>query len=195
MTGVGRMLREIRKQRGFTLRELAPRIGVHFAYLSRIETGTDQCSERTLIRIAEELSIDPDILLIEAGRRTRPFRVLGHIAAGHPLEALENVEAFDLSEAFSPHEHFMLRIRGDSMIGDGIHDGDLAIVRQGNEARSGQIVVAIVDGGEATLKRYSRSRGLVVLTPANRRMRAMQLTPQRVEIRGVLVGVVRLDVN
>jgi len=87
MTGVGRMLREIRKQRGFTLRELAPRIGVHFAYLSRIETGTDQCSERTLIRIAEELSIDPDILLIEAGRRTRPFRVLGHIAAGHPLEA------------------------------------------------------------------------------------------------------------
>ena len=191
---IGEQIREARQARGISLRQLAKQVGIHFSHLSKIENGKDTVGKTSLTRIAEELGVDPDLMLGEAGHKSMPFRILGNIAAGMPIEAIEDVESFDLSNVFDPREHFLLRVRGDSMILDGINDGDLAIVRHANEVKDGDTVVALVDGGEATLKRYKMEKGKVVLTPANKHMKAMKYPASNVEIRGLLVGVLRTSV-
>lgn len=190
-THVGQLIREARTARGISLRALAGQVGIHFSHLSKIENGKDQIGRESLLRVAEELGVDPDLLLGEAGHQSVPFRVLGEIAAGKPIEAVEDVETFDLTRLFDPHQHFLLRVKGDSMILDGINDGDLAIIRHANTAKNGETVVAIVNGGEATLKRFRRANDVVVLTPANDRMTATTWPAAQVEIRGIYVGLVR----
>ena len=192
---VGTMIREARQARGITLRQLASQVGIHFTHLSKIENGKDQIGRKPLTRIAEELGVDPDLLLGEAGHQQVPFRVLGSIAAGLPIDAIEDIETFDLTKVFDPHGHFLLRVKGNSMILDGINDGDLAIVRRTNAARAGDTVVAVVDGGEATLKRFKKVKNIITLMPANDQMAEMQYPLSRVEIRGVLVGLVRTAVK
>ena len=81
------------------------------------------------------------------------------------------------------------------MILDGINDGDLAIVRHTNVANSGDTVVALVDGGEATLKRFRKTKDTIILIPANDQMKQMEFAASRVEIRGVFVGLVRTAVK
>ena len=191
---VGERIREARNACGISLRQLAGRVGIHYSHLSKIENGKDTVGKDSLVRIAEELGADPDLMLSEAGHRAMPFRILGNIAAGVPIEAIEDAESFDLSHVFDPREHFLLRVRGDSMILDGINDGDLAIVKHTNQAKNGDTVVAIVDDEEATLKRYTQKQGIVVLTPANEQMKAMRYPASNVEIRGRLVGVLRTSV-
>lgn len=195
MTRIGDRIREARQARGISLRQLAGRIGIHFSHLSKIENGRDNIGKDTLIRVAEELGVDPDLMLGEAGHQTMPFRVLGNIAAGVPIEAVEIVETFDLAKVFDPLEHFLLRVKGDSMINDGINDGDLAIVRHTNVAKNGDTVVAIVDGSDATLKRFKKQGGKVFLIPANDRLEELKYAAAQVEIRGVLAGVVRTAVK
>jgi len=189
---VGKMIREARQARGISLRALASQIGIHFSHLSKIENGKDRIGQESLIKIAEELGIDPDLMLGEAGHQSVPFRLLGNIAAGEPIEAIEDVETFDLTKVFDPHEHFLLRVKGTSMILDGINDGDLAIVRHTNVAKNGETVVAVVDGCEATLKRFKKVKNSITLIPANDQMTAMEFPASRVEIRGVFVGLVRI---
>ncbi len=195
MTRIGDRIREARQARGISLRQLAGRIGIHYSHLSKIENGRDAIGKDTLIRVAEELGADPDLMLGEAGHQTMPFRVLGNIAAGVPIEAVEIVETFELSKVFDPLEHFLLRVKGDSMILDGINDGDMAIVRHTKVAKNGDTVVAIVDGNDATLKRYKKQGGKVVLIPANDRLKELKYPAAQVEIRGVLAGVVRTAVK
>ena len=192
---IGKMIRESRQARGISLRALASRVGIHFSHLSKIENGKDSICRDSLTRIADELGVDPDLMLGEAGHQARPFRVLGSIAAGEPIEAIEDVETFDLTRVFDPHDHFLLRVRGTSMILDGINDGDLAIVRHTNIARTGDTVVAVVDGGEATLKRLRKVTNTITLIPANDQMVAIEYPASRVEIRGVFVGLVRTAVK
>ena len=192
---VGKMIREARQARGISLRQLADRVGIHFSHLSKIENGKDQVGRNSLAKIAEMLGVDPDLMLGEAGHQTAPFRVLGDIAAGEPIEAIENVETFDLTKVFDPHTHFLLRVRGSSMIQDGINDGDMAIVCHSRVAKNGDTVVAIVDGGDATLKRLKKVKNSVTLIPANDQMTEMVFPASRVEIRGVLVGLVRTTVR
>lgn len=126
----------------------------------------------------------------KAGREAMPFRVLGDIAAGVPIEAIENVQTFDLSKQFDPEKHFLLRVRGDSMI----NDGDLAILKHASVAENGDTVAAIVDGA-ATLKRFKTWRRNIVLIPANDHMQEKRYAAEDVEIRGVLAGVVRTVVR
>jgi repressor LexA len=89
----------------------------------------------------------------------------------------------------------LLRVKGDSMILDGINDGDLAVVKQASTARNGDTVVAIVDGDEATLKRFEKRKDKIVLKPANDDMTEMIFPASSVEIRGVLSGVIRTSVR
>ena len=192
---VGKMIREVRQARGISLRQLASQVGIHFTHLSKIENGKDQIGRKPLTRIAEELGVDPDLMLGEAGHQATPFRVLGNIAAGEPIEAIEDVETFDLTKVFNPHDHFLLRVRGTSMMLDGINDGDLAIVRHTRVAQAGDIVVAVVDGGDVTLKRFKKKKNTITLIPANDQMTAMEFDASRVEIRGVFVGLVRTAVK
>ena len=192
---VGKMIREARHARGISLRQLAGQVGIHFSHLSKIENGKDSIGRDSLSRIAEELGVDPDLMLGEAGHQSVPFRLLGNIAAGNPIEAIEDVETFDLTKVFDPHKHFLLRVRGTSMILDGINDGDLAIIRHGTTAKNNNTVVAVVDGGEATLKRFKKAKNTITLIPANDQMSPMEFPASRVEIRGVFVGLVRTTVK
>ena len=117
--------------------------------------------------------------------------LLGLIAAGRPIEAIENPEPVEVPESMlGPGERYALRVRGDSMIEDGIHDGDLIVVRRAPRAEDGQTVVAVIEG-EATLKRFFRRGPRAELRPANRALRTLNIPAASVEIRGILVGLVR----
>ncbi len=117
--------------------------------------------------------------------------LLGLIAAGRPIEAIENPEPIEVpASMLGPGERYALRVRGESMIEDGIQDGDLVLIRRAARAENGQTVVAVVDG-EATLKRFFRRGARIELRPANAALRSTQWPASRVEIRGILVGLLR----
>jgi repressor LexA len=116
--------------------------------------------------------------------------LLGEIAAGRPLEAIEESETVDLADICQINRaHYMLRVRGDSMIDDGIHNGDYVLVEKRSDARDGETVVAILEGNEATLKRFYRQKNRFKLQPANATLKPFYV--DKLEIRGVVVGVVR----
>ena len=119
-----------------------------------------------------------------------PF--VGAIAAGTPIEALENISYMSIpDEIKSENSCYILQVKGDSMLDDGIFDGDWVIIEQRSHARNGEIVVALIDKTDATLKYIEQYPHETVLIPANKNMRPMHFQPQQVEIQGVLVGQMR----
>ena len=118
--------------------------------------------------------------------------LVGKIAAGLPLEAIEDQQELNLAEMFMGPELFALRVTGDSMMDIGRLDEDYVIVRKQSVARDGDIVVAMIDKSEATLKRFRRkSEDQVALIPENSSMEPMIYPAERVSIHGVLVGQLR----
>jgi len=119
--------------------------------------------------------------------------VLGKIAAGTPIEAIQNeVSRIILPETLGKNgEHFGLKISGDSMIEAGINDGDTVVVRKTNTADNGQIVVALIDDHEAMLKRIRKKGKVIALESANKRYETKIFGPNRVKIQGVLVSLYR----
>ena len=116
----------------------------------------------------------------------------GRIAAGLPVEAMESDRQLAVPPALlGPGDHFALEVSGDSMIEAGILDGDYAIIRKAEHALDGDIIVALVDDGEATLKRLRRKEGKVRLEPANVTYKTQIYEPKRVRIQGKLVGLMR----
>jgi repressor LexA len=117
----------------------------------------------------------------------------GTIAAGRPLEAVETDESISVPADMvrGRGTSFVLRVQGDSMIEDQIRDGDLVIVEKRESASDGDTVVALLDGTDATLKRFSRAGAEVRLDPANRSMEPLLLPAHRVQVQGVAVGVLR----
>jgi repressor LexA len=118
--------------------------------------------------------------------------LLGTIAAGRPIEALENPEQVEVPARLRGRgPSFVLQVRGDSMVEEGILDGDWVVIEARDQARDGEVVVALIDDAEATLKRIEQRPGRVVLHPANRAMKALEYPPDRVRVQGVLVGQMR----
>ena len=119
--------------------------------------------------------------------------MLGRIAAGTPIEAISDPSSFLSipSNLISSGEHFALEIVGDSMINAGIYDGDTVIIRKTEEASNGDIVVALVDGQEATLKTFKRESGRVALEAANPIYETRYFTSNQVKIQGKLSGLIR----
>ncbi len=116
----------------------------------------------------------------------------GRIAAGTPIEALQGTEAFAVPAALlGPGEHYALEVSGDSMIEEGILDGDFALIRKVDTARDGEIVVALIDDEEATLKTYRREGRTIRLDPANSRYDPQRYDEGRVKIQGRLSGLIR----
>lgn len=113
----------------------------------------------------------------------------GLIAAGSPIEAVEQDERIDLDALFNREGHFVLKVNGDSMIDDHIADGDMVVVRQANRCRQGDMVVALLEGQSATLKRFYRETGRIRLQPANAALKPIYA--RDVSIMGVVVGVIR----
>ncbi len=119
--------------------------------------------------------------------------LVGKIAAGTPIEAIQHDGDFvDIPPSMMGNgEHYALTVEGDSMINAGIHDGDTVIIRKTNSVRDGTIVVALVDGAEATLKRIYRRDGKVILEAENEAYKPRILTPDRVQIQGELASLMR----
>jgi repressor LexA len=117
------------------------------------------------------------------------LKLVGRIAAGQPIEAIEQHEELTFADWTEPGDKFALRVTGDSMIDEHIADGDFVVIRRQEQARDGQIVAVRDDEGEATLKRFFRDRNRIRLEPANKTMKP--IFRDRVDVLGVLVGVVR----
>jgi repressor LexA len=116
----------------------------------------------------------------------------GQIAAGTPIEALQGTESLPVPAALlGPGEHYALQVAGDSMVEEGILDGDYALIRKTDTARDGEIVVALVDNEEATLKTFRREGSMVRLDPANRRYDPQRYRPDQVQVQGRLAGLLR----
>ncbi len=184
---------EIRKK-GYppAVREIGEAVGllssstVH-GHLQTLEDKGYIRRDPTKPRAIEILDSSSDIL---EAKKVVHIPIVGRVTAGQPILAVENIEGtFPLPvEVVRQDNVFMLRVQGDSMIGAGILDGDLIIVRQQNEARNGEIVVALI-GDEATVKRFFKERTLIRLQPENPSMEPIY--SQDVSILGKVVGVFR----
>src|ERR1700739_3625431 len=129
----------------------------------------------------------------DEGGRPVAVPVMGRIAAGTPIEAIQTrSHTIKLpADLLSSGEHFALEVRGDSMIEAGILDGDIALLKRTEAADTGDIVVALIDDEEATLKRFRRRGASIALAPANTAYEVRILPPNRVRIQGKLVGLFR----
>jgi repressor LexA len=175
--GVPPKLREIAEHLGIRSR------GVVHRYLRALE------SEGLL---AIEPEVARGVRLAGKAARRAVLPVLGRIAAGLPIEAIPDETEIDLSEFFMGPNRFVLRVAGESMIEAGILDGDMVIVESRSSARVGDIVVALIDREEATLKYFQRNPdGSITLRPANRAMAPLRYAAERVAIQGVVVGQMR----
>lgn len=192
-----RFFRDYRRDKGIapTLDEAAQALGVSkitiHEHLNQLTLKGAIHRDRAKARAVAILH-DPDASddpVAPAAIPTVPL--IGMIAAGRPIEALEDRQEMSLTELVPTGEQiYLLRVRGKSMIEDHIDDGDLVVVERRETANDGDIVVAILEGEEATLKRFYRERnGSIRLQPANSSMEPIFTT--RVQVRGVVRGVIR----
>ena len=128
----------------------------------------------------------------EHSRRLTILPLAGRIAAGKPIEAIEDQKEINFSDLLLGPDRYALKVTGDSMIDAGILDGDLVIIKHAESANNGDIVVALIDGEEATLKRLRKHGSRVELMSANQQLASMIYPADRVQIQGVVVGQVRL---
>lgn len=121
--------------------------------------------------------------------------LVGRIAAGQPIEAISNPEMIKLPELLIGPDRYLLEVKGDSMIGDNICDGDLVICAYSDIARNGQIVVALIDNEAATLKRivHDHQAKTVALIPSNPTLAPMEYQAERVTIQGIYLGLLRFN--
>ncbi len=193
-TKILEFIKEELRKKGYppAVREIGQAVGllssstVH-GHLQTLEDKGYIRRDPTKPRAIEILDSSSEGLVME---KTVHVPIVGRVTAGQPITAVENIEGtFPLSADFVRQDTvFMLRVQGESMIGAGILDGDLIIVRQQSEARNGDIVVALI-GDEATVKRFFKERTLIRLQPENPTMEPIY--SQDVSILGKVVGVFR----
>ncbi len=187
-------VRNFRHLHGYspTMQELADQLGTSkvtiFEHVNALE------KKRVLRRDrhkARSLEITADGKLPDEERSSN-LPLLGTIAAGSPIEAVENREEIDLEQLFASRNGvYVLKIRGDSMIEDHLCDGDYVIIERRSTAKNGEQVVALLDTGEATLKRYYKEGHRIRLQPANSSMEPRIVEADRCRIQGVVIGVLR----
>ena len=172
---------------GPTVRE----IGLHFEIKSPngVMCHLKALQKKGLIHREPNMSRAIQLLEDPVSAHQMGLKLVGRIAAGQPLEAVEQHEELTFSEWTEPGDKFALRVTGDSMIEEHIADGDFVILRRQEQARDGQIVAVRDEDGEATLKKFYRDKNRVRLEPANKTMKPIYR--DRVNVLGVLVGVVR----
>ena len=189
-------IRDLRLTRGYspTMQELADELGV--SKVTVFEHVEALIKKGALVRKpnkARSLEVSPDVELPDEQRHTR-LPLVGTIAAGSPIEAVEDREHLDLESLFAPRRGgqtntFVLRVRGDSMIDEQIRPGDYVICEQRQTARNGETVVALIDDGEATLKKFYKEAGHIRLQPANDKYEPIIV--KDCKIQGVVIGVIR----
>jgi len=184
-------IRDYQRSHGYspTMQEIADLFGVtKVTVFEHVETLVSKGLLRRLPHKARSLELTSRVELPDD--HATAFQIKGYIAAGAPIDAPENLEALELDSFFnSRHGIFVLKVRGDSMIDEQIRDGDYVICEQRSDPRQGETVVAMLDSGEVTLKKYHKERGKVRLQPANDDFEPIIV--DRVEIQGIVRGVLR----
>ncbi len=170
-------------------------IGAHFelSSLATVHKHLTNLERKGLIARKWNLSRAIEITPPQKATKAIELPLLGRVAAGAPIEAIETNDALTIPEEFvrRPRNAFALRVQGESMIGEGILDGDFIVVEKRPAADNGETVVAVVNG-EATVKKLYRERGgKIRLQPANPQMAPIFVKEKELEIRGVVVAVLR----
>lgn len=190
------IIRDSRTRLGYspTLQEIADELGVSkVTVFEHVETLIRKGALVRDANKARSLEISSDAVIPDEGRPTR-FPMVGRIAAGYPIEKVEDREELDLEEFFGPRRGqsgsvFALQVEGDSMRDEGIWDGDYVLVERRNTARSGERVVALLPNGETTLKTLYKEKNRIRLQPANPEFEPIIV--KSCDIQGVVVGVIR----
>jgi repressor LexA len=184
-------LRMSLREQGYvpSIREIASALGLQST--STIHHHLTGLAERGLIRW-EKGKNRAIQLLDEPAPSPGELPILGRIAAGAPIEALgDGRETLDLAGLWAQGGNFLLEVKGQSMIDDHIAPGDLVVVRPQPNAYDGEIVVALIEGQEATLKRLYRESDRIRLQPANPDMDPIYVQPDQLQIQGKVIGVIR----
>jgi len=171
------------RERPPSMREIAKKFG--FASTNGVSQHLDALERKGYIRRRRFISRGIELRM----SRGTSLPVAGTIAAGSPIEALEDIEEIDLDEMLLRKGCYLLRVKGDSMIEDSICEGDYVIVDPRTTANNGEIVVAVLEDNEATLKRFYSENNRIRLQPANSSLNPIYA--DNVEIRGVVVGILR----
>jgi repressor LexA len=178
------------KQYSPTLEEIAAHFGM--ASLNGVYKHLKVLEERGFIKRLSNRARSIKILETEPVTHGPELPLLGYVAAGNPIEAVVHSDQISVPEMFLTRgSNYVLRVEGDSMIDQHIQDGDLIILEQRDNARNGETVVALVDGEEATLKRYYREGSKIRLQPANESMSPIYVDESRLTIQGIVVGLMR----
>ena len=179
------------RDRGFapSLEEIATHMG--FASVSNAHQHVAALERRGHIRRDPNKSRALEVLPEPEAARELPL--LGYVAAGKPIEAVVTRETFPVTPELLRRGDYVLRVRGDSMIDEQIRDGDYIVVRARETAENGQVVVALVQGVAATVKKFYHERGgLVRLQPANPAVEPLILPASELTIQGIVTGVIRV---
>lgn len=180
VSSFGSRLRQLMEERGLSYEGLGEKVGMNPQTLNRYVLGQREPKAGVAAIIALVLGVDllwlqgydvpKSSIVMPEGKRTRhecELPILGVIRAGVPVLANEEILGYAAADVSDPERHFYLRVKGDSMINAGIREGDLVLIRQQDNADNGQIVACIVDGENATLKRFRRQGDIVMLQPEN----------------------------
>lgn len=161
--------------------------------------GISPRSKSLITRSLRILEKEGKLLLSKQGRRllialsTKRLPLLGRISAGIPIEAISEHQFIDADQLLQGSNRFALQVKGSSMIDEGILNGDIIICRKTETAKEGDIVVALIDQHNTTLKRISyRMQGMITLLPANPELKPRAYAPERIQIQGIYVGLIRV---
>ncbi|HSY10818.1 MAG TPA: transcriptional repressor LexA [Verrucomicrobiae bacterium] len=174
--------------------------GLGLSSLATVHKHITNLEEKQLLRRDYNRSRSIDLLkpkgrmkqsLAVAAESSLSLPLLGRIAAGRPLEAVENPESISLADFTRSKEVYVLQVKGESMQDEHILDGDYVLVEKADSARDGEIVVALVDNSDATLKRIYREGPKVRLQPSNAAMQPIIVPAQSVQVQGRVIGVLR----
>jgi repressor LexA len=170
--------------------EIAGGLGVNS--LATVHKHVTNLQNKGLLQRAHNRSRSIDVLPVRTGRKgSERVPLMGRIAAGRPVEAIESAESISLGEIIGNREVFALEVRGDSMRDEHIVSGDYVLVERTQTAREGEIVVALIDNSEATLKRFYREGNVIRLQPSNAEMAPIYAPAASVNIQGKVLGVLR----
>jgi repressor LexA len=166
--------------------------GLGLSSLATVHKHVTNLQNKGLLQRAHNRSRSIDVLSPRSGRKSADrLPLMGRIAAGRPVEAIESAESISLGDIIGNREVFALEVRGDSMRDEHIVSGDFVLVERTRTAREGEIVVALIDGTEATLKRFYREGNMIRLQPSNTEMAPIFAPASNVTIQGKVLGILR----
>ena len=200
---IGERIKTYRQLLGISQEELGSRIGVQKSAIHKYETGlVVNLKSSTIQKLADALNVTPSFLLgFDSAASTLPpnaypyhpthrIPILGRISAGQPLYAEENIEGYIFTELNGDHEYYALRIMGDSMNAMNLFEGDIVIVRRQECVDNGQVAVVLIDGEDATVKRFMQSGDTVTLIPSSTNPAHMPQIYDKRETNIVIQGLV-----